>query len=388
MIVGVPSETFPDERRVAVTPSVVPMLTKHGIELLIESGAGARAGFADADYQVQGARVVPDRDEVFRAAALVIQVRGLGSNPDRGRDDVDRMRSGQVIVGLLDPLGRPDAALQLAGAGTTSFALELLPRITRAQSMDVLSSMASISGYKAVLLAAGVVDKMWPLMMTAAGTIKPARVLVVGAGVAGLQAIATAHRLGAVVTSYDVRPAAREQVESLGAKFLELELGTENAEGAGGYAAAMDEAFYRRQREMMTVAVADSDVVITTAAVPGRRSPILITEEMVRGMRPGSVIVDLAAEGGGNCESTRLDEHVSVDGVTVLGPRNLASTLPSDASQMYARNIAAFLQNLVKDETIDIDRDDPIIGESLLTFDGEVVNERVRGILEASPATD
>lgn len=391
MIVGVPAETYPGERRVALMPAVVPTLAKAGLEVLVEPGAGVNAGFPDAAYEEQGARIAPERTQLFSSADVLLQVRGLGANPDAGRADLELMHPGQVILGLLNPLGAPEAARELAGTGVTAFALELLPRISRAQPMDALTSMATVAGYKAVLMAADVLPKMYPMMMTAAGTITPARVFVVGAGVAGLQAIATAHRLGAVVHAYDVRPAVKEQVESLGAKFMELELETEGAEASGGYARTMDEEFYRRQREMMTQVVAESDVVITTAAVPGSKAPILVTEEMVRGMHPGSVILDLAAEGGGNCELTRPGESVEAYGVTVLGPINLPSTIPYHASQMYARNLTAFLQNLVKDGELRLNLEDQIIRDTLLTHQGEVVNPRVRellGLPASAPSTD
>lgn len=389
MIIGVPRESHPGERRVALVPAVVPILAKQGVEVLLEPTAGTRAGFDDAAYQEQGARLASDRTALFEAADVVVQVRGFGTSPEAGASDLDKLRRGQVLIGLQDPLGSPESVRRLAEAGATAFALELLPRISRAQSMDVLSSMATVGGYKAVLLTASALDKMCPLLMTAAGTVTPARFLIVGAGVAGLQAIATAKRLGAVVQAYDVRTAAREQVESLGAKFLELELETEGAEGSGGYAKAMDEDFYRRQRALMTSVLAETHAVVTTAAIPGKKAPILITAEMVRGMRPGSVIFDLAAEGGGTCELTQPGETIEVDGVTIMGPLNLPATIPNDASQMYARNTTAFLRNLVKDGELVLDREDPILAESLLCHEGEVVNPRVRELLgmpEAAPA--
>ena len=295
--------------------------------------------------------------------------------------DLKLLRSGQIVLGLLNPLGAPKAAQDLAAKGATSFALELLPRITRAQPMDVLSSMATIAGYKAVLLAASALNKIYPMMITAAGTITPAKVFVVGAGVAGLQAIATARRLGAAVQAYDVRPAVKEQVESLEAKFVELELETEEAETSGGYAKAMGEEFYSRQREMMTRVVAESDVVITTAAIPGKKSPVLITAEMVKGMRPGTVILDMAAEGGGNCELTRPGETVEANGVSIMGPLNLPSTIPYHASQMYSKNVSEFLQNLFKEGKLSLNMEDQIIRDSLLTHEGEVVNPQVRELL-------
>ncbi len=386
MIVGVPLESNPQERRVALVPALVPILAKAGLEILVEKGAGEKAGFPDVAYEERGARIASDLRQLFSSADLLAQVHGPAANHDAGQADLALYRSGQVVVGLLNPLGAPQAARQLAETGVTAFSLELLPRVSRAQSMDVLSSMASIAGYKAALLAAGTLKKMYPMMITAAGTITPARVFVVGAGVAGLQAIATSRRLGALVQSYDVRPAVKEQVESLGAKFVELELETKGAEASSGYAKAMDEEFYRRQREMMAKVVADSDVVITTAAIPGKKAPVLLTEEMVRGMRLGSVIVDLAAEGGGNCELTRPGETLEVHGVTILGPINLPSTVSYHASQMYGKNVTTFLQNLVQKGAVLINRDDEIIRETLITHGGEVVNGRVRELL-GLPAT-
>ncbi|MCH7986451.1 MAG: Re/Si-specific NAD(P)(+) transhydrogenase subunit alpha [Acidobacteria bacterium] len=381
MIVGVPVESYPNERRVALVPAVVPALTKAGLEVVVEAGAGKKAGFPDAAYQQQGARLAADRAQLFSSADVFLQVHGLGDNPDAGHADLELLRSGQVVLGLLNPLGAPETARELASRGITAFALELLPRISRAQPMDALSAMATIAGYKAALLGAGALQKMYPMMITAAGTITPARVFVVGAGVAGLQAIATSRRLGAVVQAYDVRPAVKEQVESLGAKFLVLKLETEKAEASGGYAQAMGEEFYRRQREMMTQVVAESDVVITTAAIPGKKAPTLLTQAMVEGMRPGSVIVDVAAEGGGNCELTRPGEAIEAHGVTILGPTNLPSTIPYHASQMYAKNVTAFLLNLVKNGKLRVDLEDQIIRDTLLTHQGEVVNARVRELL-------
>jgi NAD(P) transhydrogenase subunit alpha len=381
MILGVTGESVPGEQRVALTPAVIPILTKLGVEVLIEPGAGTAAGFPDDAYSQQGARLAANRDEVLTFADVLARVRGIGANTDGGETELAKLHSGQIVVGLLDPLGNTEAVQSLAGAGVTSFALELLPRITRAQSMDVLSSQATVAGYKAVIKAANMLNRMYPLMMTAAGTITPAHVLVVGAGVAGLQAIATARRLGSVVQAYDVRPASREQVESLGARFAELELETADAEGAGGYAEALGDDFYRKQGELMAELVSDSDVVITTAAVPGAKAPILINANAVRGMRPGSVIIDLAAETGGNCELTSPGETIETDGITIVGTVQLATEVPHDASQMYARNVAAFLVNLIDDGGVNLNLEDEIIRGTLLTHDGEVVAERVRGAL-------
>ena len=383
MIVGVPAETYPGERRVALIPAAMPAVAKAGLEVLVESGAGAQAGYPDSAFEAQGAQLAPDRTALCSAADVLVYVHG----PDAGGADLALLHAGQVVVGLLNPLGAPEAARELAAKGVTAFALELVPRISRAQPMDALSSMATVAGYKAALLAAESLPKMYPMMITAAGTITPVRVFVVGAGVAGLQAIVTSRRLGAVVHAYDIRPVVKEQVESLGARFVELGLETEGAEGAGGYARAMDEEFYRRQREVMAQVVAESDVVITTAAVPGRQAPTLITAEMVSHMRPGSIVVDLAAEGGGNCELTRPRETVEAHGVTIMGPVNLPSAIPYHASQLYANNVAAFLGNLFEAGQLCLNLEDPIIHDTLLTHEGEVRNTQVRELLGLPAAT-
>ncbi|MBI2178174.1 MAG: NAD(P) transhydrogenase subunit alpha, partial [Candidatus Tectomicrobia bacterium] len=310
MIIGVPKETFPGERRVALVPSVIPSLAKKGIEVVIEAGAGIRAGFPDAEFEKAGARVLPARAEVFASADAVFQVRTVGANPEAGASDYGLLRDGQILIGFAEPLTALPQMQELARRQVTTLALELMPRSSRAQSMDALSSMATVSGYKAVLLAAGMFGRLFPMMMTAAGTITPARVLVVGAGVAGLQAIATARRPGALVQGYAIRPAAKLEVESLGAKFVDLPLETADAADSGGYARAQSAEFYRRQQELLGDAVAKSDVVITTAAVPGKKAPVLIAEEIVEKMAPGSVIVDLAAEQGGNCAATVPGETV------------------------------------------------------------------------------
>jgi NAD(P) transhydrogenase subunit alpha len=381
MIVGICRETFPGERRTALIPDAVPSLTKQGGEVLVEQGAGRAAHIADSAFAEKGAKIVAERSQVFAAADVVLQVRSLGANPDAGKSDLELMRSGQTIIGFSEPLSAPESAREIAVKGVTSFSMELLPRITRAQSMDALSSMATIAGYKAVLLAAEALPKMFPMLMTAAGTVRAAKVFVVGAGVAGLQAIATAKRLGALVSAYDIRPAVKEQVESLGAKFVELELEAGDVEDRGGYARAMDDEFYRKQRELMARVVAASDAVITTAAVPGKQAPVLVTGEMVTGMAPGAVIVDLAAERGGNCELTRPDETVVENGVTILGPTNLPSTVPFHASQMYAKNITTLLLHLAKEGKLELDLRDAITRETLVTRGGEVVHPRVRELL-------
>jgi NAD(P) transhydrogenase subunit alpha len=369
MILGFAKETYPGEKRAALIPAVLPGLKKAGFDIVMETGAGLASGFDDTAYQERGARIVPDRKEVINASDIILYVRGLGADREASGRDMNLYRSGQIIIGLLDPSSSQAELKQLAEIGVTAFALELMPRITRAQSMDVLSSMATVAGYKAVLLAANALPKMFPLLMTAAGTISPAHVLVIGAGVAGLQAIATAKRLGALVQAYDIRPAVKEQVESLGAKFVELPLETGQSETAGGYAKAMDDEFYRRQRELMMRVVAESEVVICTAAVPGKRAPVLITKDMLQAMKPGSIIVDLAAEQGGNCELTRPGETVAHGDVTIMGPVNLASSMPYDSSQMYARNITNFLLHLVdKDGKIRLDDDDEIIKATRATL--------------------
>ncbi len=378
LVVGVPAESAPGERRVAMVPGAMSMLAKSGVQFLIEKEAGAEAGFPDAEYGDKGARIAATRQEVFEAADVVIQVRGPGANPDSGAADLALFRRGQIGIGFGEPLTALDAARELASRGVDFLAMELMPRITRAQNMDALSSMATVAGYKASLIAADSLPRMFPMLMTAAGTVAPARVLVIGAGVAGLQAIATARRLGAVVSGYDIRAAVKEQIESLGARFVVLDIESGGAEDKGGYAKAMGEEFYRRQREAMAGVLAEQNVVITTAAVPGKKAPVLITREMVARMAPGSVIVDIAAERGGNCELTRPGETVEVGGVRILGPLNLPSTIPYHASQMYAKNIGAFLKYLIKDGKVALDPADEIVRETLVTRAGEVSHPRVR----------
>jgi NAD(P) transhydrogenase subunit alpha len=377
MTAGIPKESAPGETRVASVPSTVGGLKKAGLDVRVERGAGVAAGFPDEAYAEQGAALV-SRADAF-ASDIVLQVRTTAA-------DAASYRAGQAVIGFADPLGSPGAIKQLAATGASVFSMELMPRITRAQSMDALSSMATISGYKGVLLAANTLPRMFPMMMTAAGTVSPAHVFVVGAGVAGLQAIASARRLGARVQAYDVRPAVKEQVQSLGAKFVELPIEAGDAEDKGGYAKAQDESFYRRQREMMLAVVAKSDVVITTALVPGKRAPILVTTEMVEAMAPGSVVVDLAAERGGNCELTKPDETVVHRGVAIVGPSNPPALVPYHASQMYARNVATFLAHLLgkegaKQPALPIDPAEEITKETLLTRGGEVVHARVKDLL-------
>lgn len=382
MITSVAKETFPGERRVALVPVGVAPLTKLGCEVRIEAGAGLEAGFTDDAYREKGAKIVENRAELLREADILLQVRTLGANPEAGQADLEHFSDRLTVIGMSDPLGNPQAAQQIADRGATLFAMELLPRITRAQSMDVLSSMATIAGYKAVMQAANRLPKMFPMLMTAAGTLTPAKVFVIGAGVAGLQAIASAKRLGAVVQAYDVRSAVKEQIESLGAKFVEMEeLDTGKAEGAGGYAKQLDETFYQKQRELMASVVAECDVVITTAAIPGKPSPLLVTADAVRGMQPGGVIVDLAAERGGNCELSEADQTVVENGVTILGPCNLPSEVPTHASQMYAKNLTNFVGLIASEGKLNLNMEDEVVRDTLAAYRGHVMNQRMRDLL-------
>lgn len=384
LVLGVLREADPDERRVALVPAAVPPLKKAGAEVLIQTGAGQAAGFTDDQYAAKGATLVADRSEIFSRADMILQVRSLGACLEFADADLALLRKDQVLIAGCEPLWSPESIGKAATTGATVFALELVPRITRAQSMDILSSMATIAGYRAVLLAATESPRMFPMMMTAAGTLKPARVLVIGAGVAGLQAIASAKRMGAVVFGYDIRPAVKEQVESLGGKFVVLDVKADNAESAGGYAKQMSDEFYRQQREALKKVIADCDVVITTAAIPGKKAPVLVTREMVEAMAPGSVVVDIAAERGGNCDVTVAGETVELKGVRVLGPVNLASSIPVHASEMFSKNITTFLLPMIKSGSVNIDTADEIIRETLVTQNGEVVNDRVRELLSAS----
>jgi NAD(P) transhydrogenase subunit alpha len=385
LTIGAVRESFPGERRVALVPDTVHALAKKGMRCVLESGAGERAGFLNEAYRARGAELLPQRADVFAKADVIVGVRGLGANLKEGQADLPLLRKGQTLVALLEPLGEAQSCTALAQTGVTAFSMEMMPRITRAQSMDVLSSMATVAGYKAVLLAADMLPRMFPMLMTAAGTVAPARVLIIGVGVAGLQAISTARRLGAVVSAYDIRPAVKEQVESLGAKFVELPLETGDSETKGGYARAMDEEFYRKQRELMASVAAESDVVITTAAVPGKKAPILVTADMVKKMAPGSLILDLAAERGGNCELTKPGETVTEHGVTIAGPLNLPSTIPFHASQMYAKNIQTFLLHLVKEGKLELNLEDEITAGTLITKDGQVVHPQVLALLDGAP---
>ncbi len=383
MIVGVVRESFPGERRVGLVPGNLPAITKTGAGIVVEAGAGDSAGYPDAAFKERGARVGATRDEVFADADIVCMVRTYGANSVAGAGDLDRYRRDQIIIGLSEPLTTLGPIEKVAATGVRTFALELIPRTTRGQAMDVLSSQATVAGYKAVALAVNTLPKMFPMMMTAAGTIAPAKVFVIGAGVAGLQAIAAARKAGGVVHAFDVRPEVKEQCESLGAKFVEIEVAA--AAGAGGYAREQTEDERRRQQQLMADTVAESDVVITTAAVPGRKAPLLVPADVVRRMRPGSVIVDMAAERGGNCELTKPDETVVENGVMILGPTNMASTIPFHASQMFGKNVANLLALLVKDGELTLDREDDIITGTMLTEDGEIVHPMAREVFGLSP---
>jgi NAD(P) transhydrogenase subunit alpha len=373
MKVGVLKEQREGERRVALVPAHVASLTKLGAEVMVERGAGEAAGFADEAYTEKGAGIV-EREEILAGAEAVLTVQTAAADPEHFTADAKSMKDGQIVIGYAEPYAPSEAFKAAVDRRVSVFSMELMPRITRAQSMDSLSSMANLAGYKAVLLAANELPKMFPMMMTAAGTIVAARAFIVGVGVAGLQAIATAKRLGAVVSAYDIRPAVKDQVKSLGAKFVEMELETGDAEGSGGYAKEMGEDFYRKQRELMTAVVAESDVVITTANIPGKKAPTLITEDMVKAMPTGSVLVDLAAERGGNCELTESGQTVVKHGVTIMGPENIPAMLAENASTLYSKNITTFFATMANDGEIDIDYEDEIISSTMVTRDGTVPN--------------
>lgn len=378
MIVGVVKEGYEGERRVALVPAHVEGLRKAGFEVWVQKGAGEEAGYPDEEYRKKGCRVCDHRQEVLQGVDILLTVRACGANPTTGKEDATTLKERALVIGLLDPY-TPDVSFDvLASRKASACALELLPRITRAQSMDVLSSQANLAGYKAVILAAETLPRLFPMLMTAAGTLVPAKVFVIGAGVAGLQALATARRLGAVTSAYDVRPAVKEQVESLGARFVELGLESKEAEASGGYAKAMDEEFYRRQREKLGEVMAGMDVVISTAAVPGKKAPLLITREMVEKMAPGSVIVDIAAERGGNCELTKPGEVYTHRGVTILGPVNLASTVPYHASQLYSKNITTFLLSVVKNGELVLSEEDEVVKAVLVMREGAYLSDLIK----------
>jgi len=391
VIIGIPSEIKTGEKRVAMSPANVQSLTDKSVKVLIQADAGSAAGYPDAEYTAAGAAVTTDRAELFASADIILQVQSFGSNNENSDADLALLRSGQLIIGMMDPLASPQAAQAVADKGATAIALELVPRISRAQSMDVLSSMATLAGYKAVLMGASAAPRIFPMLMTAAGTLQPARVLIMGVGVAGLQACATAKRLGAVVEAYDVRPAAREQILSVGAKPVELDLDTGESEGAGGYAKEQGEDFLRRQRELMTEVVAQQDIIITTAAIPGAKSPILVTEDMVKAMKPGSVIVDLAAERGGNCDLTEQGQTVDAHDVTILGPENVPSELAYHASQMLGKNMQTLLELILDDSgNLNLDFNDEIVAGTVVAHKGEIPHPHMRKLLnlpELEPQT-
>ena len=382
MIIGIPSEIKTGEQRVAMSPANVQSLTDKSVKVLLQANAGSAAGYPDAEYTAAGATITANRKEIFASADVILQVQSFGSNNENSDVDLASLRKGQLVIGMMDPLASPQAAQAVAEKGASAIALELVPRISRAQSMYVLSSMATLAGYKAVLMGASAAPRIFPMLMTAAGTLQPARVLIMGVGVAGLQACATAKRLGAVVEAYDVRPAAREQILSVGAKPVELDLDTGESEGAGGYAKEQGEDFLRRQRELMTEVVAQQDIIITTAAIPGAKSPILVTEDMVKAMKPGAVIVDLAAERGGNCDLTEQGQTVVAHDVTILGPENIPSDLAFHASQMYGKNMQTLLELILDDEgNLSLDFNDEIVAGTVVAHQGEVPHAHMRKLL-------
>lgn len=387
MIIGIPKELFPGERRVSLIPETVHQLTKKGFKVIVETNAGYDAGFTDNAYLAKGAKIISSRKEVFQKAKVILQIRAWGSDEDSGKKDLSLLHDEQIVIGFTDPLGNAEKAREFERRNVTTFSMEMIPRITRAQSMDALSSIASIAGYKAVLTGANLLQKMFPMMMTAAGTIAPAKVFVIGAGVAGLNAIATAKRLGAIVSAYDVRPDVKEQIESLGGKFIEIELDTSDSQDEGGYAKEQTDDFLAKQREMMFRVVSESDVVITTAAIPGKRSPVLVTKEMVEQMHPGTVIVDLASERGGNCELTKHGETISEFGVVITGPANISSDLAYHASQMYSKNISTLLLHLATENSFNFDMNDEITAGSMITHKNQILHPRVRDLLGLEPVT-
>lgn len=393
MILGVPKESLSDEKRVALVPGDLASLVSKGYQIHIEKSAGKSAGFLDTEYEKKGAEIVSNRKKLFESVDGILQVMSGSANVNAGEQDLNQMKKGQFLIGFLEPYANRSILEKLAQKNISSFAMELIPRITRAQNMDALSSMANLAGYKSVLLASSAFSRILPMMTTAAGTMIPARVLVIGAGVAGLQAIATARRMGAIVSAYDVRPSVKEQVQSLGAKFVEMELETEDSEEKSGYAKEMSPEFYQKQQEFMTEILANSDIVITTAAIPGKKAPILITQNMVKKMKVGSLILDLAAERGGNCELTQIGKNIDHEGILILGPVNIPSSIPQHASQMYSRNMINFIQSVLPlskeaesteptTKTINsINLEDEIVRATLLTHQGKIVHAQVREIL-------
>ncbi|MGJ0606523.1 Re/Si-specific NAD(P)(+) transhydrogenase subunit alpha [Cylindrospermopsis raciborskii] len=383
MKIAVAKEIEVSERRVSLVPDMVAKLVKQGLEISVETGAGEKAYFSDGDYEAAGAKIITDAAVLWGEADILLKVSPPQERED-GREEIDLLKPGAVLLSFLNPLGNPEVARKLAQRQITALSMELIPRTTRAQSMDALSSQASIAGYKTVLLAAAALPRYFPMLTTAAGTIAPAKVFIMGAGVAGLQAIATARRLGALVEAFDIRPAVKEEVQSLGAKFVEIKL-TEETTAAGGYAKEISEDSKKRTQEVVAEHVKHSDIVITTAQVPGRKAPILVTEDMVKGMKPGSVIVDLAAEQGGNCACTAPGKDIVYHGVTIIGPINLPSSMPVHASQLYAKNVTALMQLVVKDKALNINFADDIVDAACITHNGEIRNQRIKDALQAVP---
>jgi len=384
MLVAIPKEIFAGENRVAIIPATIESLTKAGLEVVVEKGAGGGSFIDDAAYEKAGAKIQKDPEALFKEADILLKIHPLLQNEALGKHEMDMLKEGATVISLLDAYFHLDLIKNLATKNITSFGMEFVPRTTRAQSMDVLSSMAAISGYCAVIEAAKLLPKYYPMLMTSAGTIRPSKVFIIGAGVAGLMAIATAKRLGAVVEAYDTRPVVKEQVESVGAKFVEFDLDTEDAQDKGGYAKAQSDDFYKKQQEQMAAKVASMDVVITTAAIPGKKSPVLITEDMLKQMTPGSVIVDLAAERGGNVEGTVKGETVSKHGITLIGHTDFPSQTAVHASQLYSKNISTFLLNLIEEGKLNINLEDEIIEGALLTYQGSVVHPTLKALLEES----
>ncbi|MBR8832868.1 MAG: Re/Si-specific NAD(P)(+) transhydrogenase subunit alpha [Stigonema ocellatum SAG 48.90 = DSM 106950] len=381
MRIAVPKEVEVSERRVALIPDTVARLVKQGLEVWIERNAGERAFFTDAAYEAVGAKIVADPATLWGEADILLKVSPPQERED-GRSEIDLLREGAVLIGFLNPLGNPSVAQRLAERKVTAMSMEMIPRTTRAQSMDALSSQASIAGYKAVLIGAAALPKYFPMLTTAAGTIPPAKVFIMGAGVAGLQAIATARRLGAMVEAFDIRPAVKEEVQSLGAKFVEVKL-EEETTAAGGYAKEISEASKQRTQEVVAEHVKNADLVITTALVPGKKAPVLVPEEMVAQMKIGSVIVDLAAEQGGNCACTDPGKDIVWNGITIIGPLNLPSSMPIHASQLYSKNVTSLMQLLLKEKALQLDFADDIISGACITHAGEIRNSRVRDALQA-----
>ena len=379
MKIAVAKEIEVGERRVALVPDIVARLVKQGLEVWVEAGAGERSFFSDAAYEAAGAKIMNDPATLWHEADILLKV-GLPQEREDGRSEIDMLHEGAVLIGFLNPLGEPALAQRLAERRITAFGIEMIPRTTRAQSMDALSSQASIAGYKAVLIAAAALPKYFPMLTTAAGTIAPAKVFIMGAGVAGLQAIATARRLGAVVEAFDIRPAVKEEVQSLGAKFVEVQLNEETV-AAGGYAKEISEASKQRTQEVVTEHIKQADVVITTAQVPGKKAPLLVTEEMVAQMKPGAVIVDIAAEQGGNCALTEPGKDVQRNGVTIIGSINLPSSVPVNASQLYAKNLSTLVQLMIKDKNLNLNFEDDIIAAACITHAGEIRNSRVKEVI-------